>query len=298
MKKTIVLHIGLPKTGTTALQKWCHGHRTELRNAGIDYPEAIESEVDPKHQFLVHELKSGDFHKLREVLRNSPCDRIFLSTEGISNQFLDFTEDQLAVFRGELSEHEVVVFVVSREWAGWVRSYYSQCVVNPPVPGYPYATRLSCEEFSQLERVRFLGNLPKARGILSAAFGAQEVVVSEHAGDWFSAWGNLVGYPLTGTMLERSNESLDARMIALVVEVNRASLSYQARSLLMAAIQRVNRSNNTILRSYSGVPSTAGDQVAALSCIEVLNTRRVITPAMAELLSSQLISKATSSRAV
>lgn len=261
MKKKIILHIGLPKTATTALQKWCHKHRLDLRHAGVDYPDAIESEVDPKHQFLVHELKSGNFRKLSGILQSSLCDKMFLSTEGLSNNFQDFSDGQFALFRNAVSEYEVIIFVVSRDWSSWIRSYYNQSVVNPPTSGYPYATQLSLEDFSELERVRFLGNLPNQQDKLRSSFGATEIVVAKFEQDWVSTWSCLMGLSPSDVILPRANESLEPEVVFLILRLNRANISIGARNIILSAIQRATGAENTILKSYENMPSAEADKI-------------------------------------
>lgn len=41
VRKSIVVHAGLPKTGTSAIQAWLHRNRGALAGAGIDYPDHI-----------------------------------------------------------------------------------------------------------------------------------------------------------------------------------------------------------------------------------------------------------------
>lgn len=39
MKNTLILHIGTPKTGTTAIQKFLYDNQTLLKEKGFFYPE-------------------------------------------------------------------------------------------------------------------------------------------------------------------------------------------------------------------------------------------------------------------
>ena len=50
MQRTAIVHIGLEKTGSTAIQKWLAGHRTLLRENGILMPSSIGY---PNHTKLV-----------------------------------------------------------------------------------------------------------------------------------------------------------------------------------------------------------------------------------------------------
>ncbi|MCB8837171.1 hypothetical protein, partial [Aurantimonas sp. VKM B-3413] len=59
-KRRLVLHVGLPKTGTSALQLWCSSHSEELLKQGIRYPTPSSQTQMPKHQFMVTDLQTGD----------------------------------------------------------------------------------------------------------------------------------------------------------------------------------------------------------------------------------------------
>lgn len=86
--KRLVLHGGLPKTATSSLQSWFNSQATLLRQHGIYWgvPSAVEH--SPKHQWLVEELISGSFARLKEALSHSEVDTLLLSTEGLTNHML------------------------------------------------------------------------------------------------------------------------------------------------------------------------------------------------------------------
>lgn len=45
MKKTLYMHIGMPKTGTTSIQSCCHKNITNLKNNNINYPTVNENSL-------------------------------------------------------------------------------------------------------------------------------------------------------------------------------------------------------------------------------------------------------------
>tara|TARA_R110001592_G_scaffold215025_2_gene468292 strand:+ start:64713 stop:66581 length:1869 start_codon:yes stop_codon:yes gene_type:complete len=90
MKKHLVLHIGMGKTGTTALQEFFWANRRELRRVGILYPEyAMQSHahhlispyIPPD---LENEWKFQDVAQWAPKLEQSGLDTILLSSELIA----------------------------------------------------------------------------------------------------------------------------------------------------------------------------------------------------------------------
>ena len=253
------MHIGLPKAGSTGLQKWCHVNRDVLQLADIDYPNTVGSDIKPNHQFLIHELNSNNFSQLDKTLRASRHSTIFFSMEGLSTQFHSFTNEQFSLFRGVTSEVDLIIFMVRREWYDWVNSCYKQCLINPPCIGYPYATELSLEEFSRLEWVGMLWELPNQPEILRSAFGATEIVVASFEQDWASDWSCLMGISTMEINLPRLNEALAPEFISLVQEINRAGVSFGSRNVAMLALQNIANSNISVLKDYQMIPATRAD---------------------------------------
>lgn len=247
-----VLHIGLPKTGTTTLQNHTFQRRDELIRQKINYPNLVVSNHDPKHQFLVGELRSGRFPSVKALLSETGVHTFAFSVEGLSNQFWDFSQGQMALFRAAFGEASLDIFVVTREEREWYRSYYKQCVINPPVDGYPYATTLDFETFCEIPRVRFLAELPKRPDLIKSAFGAENVVFASLEGTWLDVWYNLIGATMTSldVKIPHSNKSLDDRAIDIVLAVNRHVQGAELRSRLLGGLQLLFQSNSLIMISY------------------------------------------------
>ena len=124
-----------------------------LFEQGINYPEPDKDLADPKHQFLVSALQTNDLARLRRILEENQSDSVLLSTEGLTNHLYDFDAGALQTFRDLTLDYEVVIFIVVREKEPWLRSYYKQLVLNPPIVEYNYATPLRYAAFCELPRV-------------------------------------------------------------------------------------------------------------------------------------------------
>ncbi len=95
--KTIILHIGRHKSGTTSLQKSFWGNRDVLQKNGIYYPSSSRRECahhlfsEELHQDNVLEqglekiIKSDVINYLMEEIQKNNSDTILLSSEGFQN---------------------------------------------------------------------------------------------------------------------------------------------------------------------------------------------------------------------
>ena len=59
MPSNIILHIGLPKTGTTSLQQAFFENRDQLAGEGISYPLPTNSHWNAQHDFVRGFLHGG-----------------------------------------------------------------------------------------------------------------------------------------------------------------------------------------------------------------------------------------------
>jgi len=92
MEKTIYLHIGGRKTGTTAIQLFLSSNRAQLKKKGYLYPGYPRQEHhDITREILFHSLSktsvSQVLKKYREEIRRSPCNNVILSAEGLEGLF-------------------------------------------------------------------------------------------------------------------------------------------------------------------------------------------------------------------
>ena len=259
-QKKIVLHVGLPKTGTSALQLWCNNNREALHEFGNDYPEPDKNLSDPKHEFLVPDLQRNDLEKLRRILAENQWDVILLSTEGLTNHLYDFDPNALQTFRDLTVGYEVTIFLVAREEGSWLRSYYKQLVVNPPITEYNYATPLHYPAFCQLPRVRRLTDIPTLRTDLEAAFGAKEIVMAQYEEDWTATFLGVLGMANSTRRIEfdQVHDSVSDDLAELIRQVNAMQLPHQDRAAFLACVQACFLTNNHTLQHRYKFPCEPG----------------------------------------
>lgn len=128
----LVLHIGYPKTGTTAIQRRLLENRIRLADAGILYPSTFIHEYG--HHQLPWHLRGDSrrspgaladlFDSLDAEVRASDPDRVILSSEGFV-----FGSDPIDVSQ-HLAARFAPITVVSylRATASWIESDYNQGV--------------------------------------------------------------------------------------------------------------------------------------------------------------------------
>lgn len=254
--RKILLHVGLPKTGSSALQSWADANRQVLRTQGVDYPQTIDDTIVPKHQFLVPALMSNRLAQLDALLAESRCDKLFLSTEGLTNHLYDFPEKSLAEFRARINNFELSVFMVVRDPESWTRSYYKQAVINPPILACNYATPLRYEAFRLLPRVVRLTDVEKVSADVKVAYGASEVIAAPYNKNWFSQLIDFLDIKIdeTFTPLPSSNESVSDDVIELIRQVNAMNVSPSLRDAFLALLQMsLNTRHNILIRNLQNL---------------------------------------------
>jgi hypothetical protein len=102
--RTLYIHCGLPKTGTTSIQKFLASSRNELRANGYDYPNIAVNDDRTAHHNLAREIlhdeqfdpekgTSTDFFNYLEGQER--CPKVILSSEGLTHCLL---RDPVALF--------------------------------------------------------------------------------------------------------------------------------------------------------------------------------------------------------
>jgi hypothetical protein len=128
-KKTIYLHIGLPKTGTTAIQIGLSRQHKELEKRGYAYPFAGET----AHHNLAYELLAWESHfdpalctfaKLQTYLEQTPHQNIIVSSE----DFSALSPDNLQQLATHLQDHQVKIVIYLRRQDQLIQSTWSEIV--------------------------------------------------------------------------------------------------------------------------------------------------------------------------
>ncbi|MEZ5279188.1 MAG: aminotransferase class V-fold PLP-dependent enzyme [Acidimicrobiales bacterium] len=125
----IIVHAGMPKTGTTALQDALCANRDQLRDAGIDYPALWGGEVEGHHD-IGRRLLEDDLSIVEEIReRHTPGLDLVLSTETLSNLFTVEHRDRLVAFlRGLEAIDSVHLIVCLRRMDEFLEAMYLQHV--------------------------------------------------------------------------------------------------------------------------------------------------------------------------
>ncbi|USR41527.1 hypothetical protein L1F06_008910 [Ectopseudomonas hydrolytica] len=173
-KKKIILHIGLPKTGSTALQQAFYQSREVLLRQGVLYPAQVYRQDDPKHNFVLDLVRKGQGYDIGSERGYKAASRIVLSNEALSNDFYFHGLERNRQLAELLRAHgELEICMVLRRESEWLRSYYKQAVINQPVKGKPhYQNSLPLAAFRELEPVRRLLDQGELIQDVSAAFQA------------------------------------------------------------------------------------------------------------------------------
>ncbi len=129
MKKTIFLHVGFHKTGTSSIQFYLHNNRTALKKTGLIYPKSVLN--GNNHSILANSIKSiyrdqkpnPHYKRLKEEIENidgdviisSECFMEELDPKLIKDSFRDF-DDTIKI-----------VFYV-RPQVQWIESLYGEVI--------------------------------------------------------------------------------------------------------------------------------------------------------------------------
>lgn len=256
-KRHLLLHVGLPKTGTSALQRWCYANSGRFLEQGIRYPTPSADTEMPKHQFIVSDLMTGDLSRTARAVAEGGEDDTVLTSEGLSNHLYDFRPIGLEKIRDLFERFHLTVFLVHRNPEDWLRSYHKQCAINPRNAAYYYGTGLDLHAFRELPRVRKLMNVPNLAQDCAAAFGTKEVVATEYDSDWLMRFLGLCGYTPTGKVeLEVTNESVPDWLFEAVLRINRQPLNDNARIAWLGTLQRFTDSRHIGLKKHEATATS------------------------------------------
>ena len=252
--KRLLLHVGTPKTGTTALQRWLQGNRTHLVNHGFLYPVHGTDGEAPKHQWLINALRQSDGAMVSEAAAEiaaemgdlaQPIHTVILSTEGLFNHFASYFSAHGACF-GELAgECRLEVVACFRDPIDYACSRYRQNLVNPPTGDPFHATSLSLEELCRNEA--WLAGIDY-KGFLEAwerLLGPEAVICLPYGPEFvadFSA--RMLGLPCREAPVppQQANASLGAFGVAMVQQLNGLDLPQAAREKVLPLLLEADRS--------------------------------------------------------
>jgi len=138
---TIYLHIGMPKTGTTSLQKFLFYNREKLLEKGYLYPIAgtnITSNREPKgysHNSLVRVLnqntnqkddwisRCGIWEECKKEIKAIKPEKVIISAEFFTGPGI-YNQDIIAMTKKLLNDYDTKIVIYLRRQDEFLRSYY------------------------------------------------------------------------------------------------------------------------------------------------------------------------------
>lgn len=250
LKKEIILHVGMPKTGSSALQTYLFEHKSKIQSQGFCYPKDVLPTAMPKHQSIVRDLLSNNLSQLHNFCTQSGKKGLILSTEGLTNHLYDISENSFQAFREITSNFHLTVFIVLRDKATWLPSYYTQAVLNPHVGIVDfYATALTLDEFSQHPRISKLLNHKDLLKDVKKAYGASKIEVAHYEDNWFKRFKEASSLQFDDDSLTKKvNESPEPWSIELMRQINSFKLPEPQRNVWKATLHKYSNSNHTLLK--------------------------------------------------
>jgi hypothetical protein len=125
------IHLGLPKTATTCIQKHLFEHHSQIHYFGKFEPGGFPSVIHPVLLSIFHgvtKFESGDIHiaSIKEQLAYSTKHKLtpVLSKEGLAGGTPRKTREQACLFKKAFGKCHAILFV--REPTAFIKSYYAQ----------------------------------------------------------------------------------------------------------------------------------------------------------------------------
>lgn len=229
----ILWHVGLHKTGTTAIQHWLADNREALLGKGIYYGLTDEMERFKNHHLIASAIKAGH----RDLAR-SQIESILSAAEAVGADCVLFSSEIMSEIRDRAGVdelflgHEVNIIVSFRKPFTMWPSAYNQMVKDDrtrftmpfttDVYGinyqYIYDTWLSYQNVNRVIVFHFESGLENPNGIVGEFLGSIEI-----SSDGLVLPNNI----------PHLNASMDARAIELLRHFNRYGLSADQRIKLI-----------------------------------------------------------------
>lgn len=271
-KKTLLLHIGTHKTGTTYLQDFLLKNKKALLKEGVLYPTtkyhpygqqrlayAFQDAVNPHLDGLIKNDPESVFHELKRLLSEVEHNYLLISSENITPKSRIEVVEKIQRF---FSEYDVKVIVYLRRQDKYLVSLYREHVK------LPNSEVCRFEDFSCPYPLDY-NELVKP---WETIFGEENVLVRSYdellykeidiIKDFFQEVGveiNLDNYPTT---LTKANTTLPNIALEMIRGGNYYPLSHQVRGRFNIAIRNfcksyeyndvwdLNKSNSSILSDY------------------------------------------------
>ncbi|NBB96683.1 MAG: glycosyltransferase [Alphaproteobacteria bacterium] len=303
--KRVILHVGLPKTGSSSLQQYMERNRFRLLEQGFHYPvfganreESVRRERSPGHASLFQHIANGNTPAVMAQLaadvqdasavNGTPIDTLILSAENIvSHRFWD----QGRLFTrmvGAFDVPQLEIVFVQRHPLSWFASLYTELSGNPwnrfvDTPE-EFAHRLSEMGLFDLPGIRHALNAPARVGKLHV--GTFEHIRSAGGIEtWFCGLTGLDHTDFAPIADHQRNESLaPAKAMLMRLMKRNSALDRQALALASTWIQAgdfgpdLGKSGNITPRMRRGLDHVAKAQASGIAAYEAENGVDPVAP--------------------
>lgn len=131
MKRKLYLHIGLHKTGTTAIQRWLINNVDQLKESGILYPMAGIPSGKPYHRLFFNDIKgrlNNTFlwEQLYQEISSNPTSSVLLSDEAWSAPWI--SKDNICALRDKFKSYDVIILILLRNPTDYFISRYRHAI--------------------------------------------------------------------------------------------------------------------------------------------------------------------------
>ena len=261
-RRRLILHAGLAKTGTSALQKLLYKTRSSLLATGTWYPDLVNSPQKPHHRFLITELRTDpSLPQTASVLakaEDQDISQVILSIEELTSHISAIREDCAVAFNQLTQDWDVEIIVVTRDHAKWRPSLYRQCIISPKQHDsksaieLAYATTLTFSDFARLEAIQDLSSQAKIVASFGAFFPSATVAFLRYEDNFIDTFAARCGIDqlIVAKNAPRSNSMPADSYIEIIRQMNNISNSRSSSNLLRAAIAIKTQTTNLHLLGY------------------------------------------------
>ncbi len=167
MAKKIIIHLGLHKTATTALQDFLHGHVGAMIQKGVRYIPLPRMRTDVTPLFCT--LEKGKRAKLTALLEEIEQETVLLSDENLigtpgeltKGGIYPFSRNRVETFCEAMKDSRITLFLTLREPHFFLTSMYSEYLRhNEFVPFAQYVAGFDVQGFSYRKTFGWLFRLP------------------------------------------------------------------------------------------------------------------------------------------
>lgn len=219
--KKVFFHIGMPKTGTTAIQNYLVKHFNQCSSSETLY---YTSDFLEKQQELVRAMIDYDWLRFLSYWEKASKygvgkSQIVISVEGFYNHVNDFNESSwlfLKVLR-EVVDLQILLYI--RPQDAFFESYYKQNIINPKTGDERYATTLKRKDYIKLDSISRTLNYEGVVSQYANVVGENNVSVKLYSQNVVKEFVEGIGEAFEGNSKVK-NHSLSVRDVEIMRQVN------------------------------------------------------------------------------